>query len=140
MDPKINQPIVTPQVPNVNVQPPQMPQPPQAPQVPPFQAEQVVKSKPRNKKVILLGGLFGLLTVVVVGAAGFYMLNSSKQNENENVAVVPTPTPVVSTDEEEVDVAQVSEVSDLDSLLVGLAQADEGLDQELTQLEKDSDF
>lgn len=137
MDPANNQPNVIPQVPNVNVQSPQAPQ---APQVPPVQAEQVVKSKPRNKKVILLGGLFGLLTVVVVGAAGFYMLNSPRQNENANVAVVPTPTPVVSAVEEDVDVAQVSEVSDLDSLLVGLAQADEGLDQELAQLEKDSDF
>lgn len=137
MDPANNQPIVTPQVPNVNVQPPQAPQ---ALQVPPVQAEQVVKStKPRNKKVILLIVLIALL-VIAIAVAGYYLLNSSKQNEKANVVVAPTPTPVVSAVEEDVDVAQVAGVTDLDNLIVGLAQADESLDQELTQLEKDSDF
>ena len=66
------------------------------------------------------------------------MLYSPKGDSD--VVVAPTPQPLVSTEEEEVEVAEVAGVTDLDNFIVGLAQADEGLDQELTQLEKDSDF
>lgn len=125
MDPNINQ-QTNPQVPNA------------APQAP-IQPEQVGNPMPKTeKRYLLYGVLLGLAIVVLIGVAGFYMLYSPKGSNN--VAVAPTPEPPVSTGEEEVEVAEVAGVTDLDNLLVGLAQADEGLDQELTKLEKDSDF
>lgn len=125
MDPLNNQ-QANPQVPNA------------APQAP-IQPEQVGNPMPKTeKRYLLYGAILGLAVVVLVGVAGFYMLYSPKGSNN--VVVAPTPTQSASTGEEEVEVAEVAGVTDLDNLIVGLAQADGSLDKELTQLEKDSDF
>ena len=78
-----------------------------------------------------------LILIVIVGAAVFYTLYQPK--EDSDVVVVPTPSPLVTT-EEETDLPEISGVSDLDNIIVGLAQADGSLDQDLAQLEKESNF
>ncbi len=123
-----NQQINT-QVPNAVAQPPTQ-SPTSAPQ-------QVNNQVPKSgNRYLLYGVLLGLVLVVIVGIAVFYMLYQPK--EDNNVAVVPTPVPTVS--EEEADVPEIAGVSDLDNIIVGLAEAEESLDQELAKLEKDSNF
>lgn len=91
---------------------------------------------PKSNKKLLYGVLIGLITVAIVGTAGFYMLNSSKTDKK--ITVAPSPTPVL--EEEAPEVPEVAGVSDLDNFIVGLAQADGSLEGELTKLEKDSEF
>ena len=128
MDPITNnqQPINAAPIPNV---PPVSPAP-----------ENVGNPVPRTEKRFLLYGvLLGVFVVALLGVVGFYMMYSPKSN-NE-VAVIPTPAPqVTDTEPTPVEVAQVEQVGDLDNLIVGLAQADGSLDQELAALEKDSEF
>ena len=120
MDPNNNQQIN--QQPSVN-----------APQA--SQPEQVGNPVPKtDKKYLLYGALIGLVIGAVVGVAAFYMMFSPKKSAD--VAVVPTPAPQVAQEQEVV----VNDESDLEGLIVGLAQADNTLDKELTSLEKDSDF
>ena len=120
MDPNNNQQIN--QQPSVN-----------APQA--SQPEQVGNPVPKtDKKYLLYGALLGLIVVAVIGVAGFYMMYSPKKSAD--VAVVATPAPQVAQEKEVV----VNNASDLEGLIVGLAQADDTLDKELTSLQKDSDF
>lgn len=92
-----------------------------------------------DKKFLIYGVVIGLVVVVLVGVVGFYIMFSPKSNDQvANVTTVSTienesePTPI--------EVAQVEGAGDLDNLLVGLAEADDSLDQELANLEKDSEF
>lgn len=107
----------------------------QTPVVQPPQA--VPPNAPKSNKKLMYGVLLGLITVIIVGAAGFYVLNSPKTENKVAVAPTPIPTPV---EEEAAEVPEVTGVSDLDNFIVGLAQADTSLEKELTSLEKDSDF
>mgnify|MGYP001605074248 CR=1 FL=1 len=100
--------------------------PQQAPQTP---------QAPKSHKKLIYGLLIGVVVIIVIAVLGFYLMKAPK---NAEVAQVPAPTktPTVTQEPEIV----VNSASDLDGLLVGLAQADDTLDQELTSLEKDSDF
>ncbi len=101
--------------------------------------EQVGNPVPKTQKRFLLYGvLLGLFVVSLVGVAAFYMMFAPKSNNQ--VAVVPTQAPVGTSEPTPVEVAQVEQVGDLDNLIVGLAQADGSLDQELAALQKDSEF
>lgn len=101
--------------------------------------EQVGNPVPKTQKRFLFYGvLLGLFAVSIVGVAAFYMMFSPKSNNQ--VAIVPTQAPVVTSEPTPIEVAQVEQIGDLDNLIVGLAQADGSLDQELSLLEKDSDF
>ncbi|MBI4097596.1 MAG: hypothetical protein HY426_00995 [Candidatus Levybacteria bacterium] len=114
----------------INQQPPV-----NAPQTP-VTPEQVGSPVPKTQtRYILYGALLGLIAVVVVGVIAFYFAYSPKKSTQ--TAVIPTPAPSVATEEQEV---VVNNESDLEGLLVGLAQADNSLDQELSALTKDSDF
>lgn len=99
------------------------------------QPEQVGNPVPKtDKKYLLYGALLGLVVVALVGVAGFYMMYTPKKTVD--VAQVPAPAQTQVAEEEIV----VNDESDLDGLIVGLAQADDTLDKELTTLAKDSDF
>lgn len=112
----------------------QTPVVPQAPVVQPPQA--VPPNAPKSNKKLMYGVLLGLITVIIVSAVGFYMLNSPKTENKVAVAPTPIPTPV----EEAADVPEVTGVSDLDNFIVGLAEADSSLDTELAKFETDSNF
>lgn len=101
--------------------------------------EQVGNPVPKTeKKFLFYGALIGLIVVTIVGIAGFYMMYAPK--DNSNVAVVPAPVSEESVTPTPVEISQIEQASELDNLIVGLAQADGELDKELTALEKDSDF
>ena len=91
-----------------------------------------------DKKFLFYGVLIGLVVVAIVGVAGFYMMYAPKNSSD--VAVVSAPVQEKSTTPVPVEISQIEQASELDNLIVGLAQADGELDQELTALEKDSDF
>lgn len=91
-----------------------------------------------DKKFLFYGVLIGLVVVAIVGVAGFYMMYAPK-NDN-NVAAVPAPVSEESLTPTPVEISQIEQASELDNLIVSLAQADGELDEELTALEKDSDF
>ncbi len=92
-----------------------------------------------DKKFLLYGVLIGLVVVAVVGVAGFYMMFGVNKDASE-VSVVSSEVPQVTTTPVSSEVSEVKDTSDLDNLIVGLAQADGELDKELEALEKDSDF
>lgn len=128
----VSTPIVPPGVssePIVSATPPPSPAP-----------EKVGNSIPKtDRKFLAYGALIGLFVVAIVAVAGFYFMYP-KSNTNE-VAVAPTPAvEEVAVEPTPAEVAEVEQVGDLDNLIVGLAQADSGLDQELAALEKDSNF
>lgn len=100
------------------------------------QAEQVGNPVPKtDKKYILYGVLLGLVVIALVGVAGFYMMYTPKKSAD--VAVAPSPAQTQAAEDQEV---VANSESDLEGLIVGLAQADDTLDKELTSLQKDSDF
>lgn len=91
---------------------------------------------PKSNKKLLYGILLGVVVIVVIGAVGFYLMKAPKSTQKVAEAPAPTAVPTVTPEPEVV----VNNASDLDNLLVGLAQADNSLDTELTSLEKDSNF
>jgi len=91
-----------------------------------------------DKKFLFYGVLIGLVVVAIVGVAGFYMMYAPKSSSD--VAVVSTPVQVENMEPTPVEISQIEQASELDNLIVGLAQADGDLDKELAALEKDSDF
>lgn len=102
-------------------------------------SEQVGNPVPKsNKKFLLYGILLGLIIVALVGVVGFYVLYGAKKTTNNSVAAVPTSAQTVTVTA--APVAAVNNTSDLDGLLVGLAQADNSLNSEVTSLDKDSNF
>ncbi len=90
-----------------------------------------------EKKFLLYGALIGVVVVALVGIVGFYLMYAPKQANNE-VASVPVVKDQESDPENET--TPLEEASELDNLIVGLAQADGELDDELAALNKDSDF
>ena len=90
-----------------------------------------------EKKFLVYGVVIGLVVVVIVGVAGFYMKFAPKE-KSETASVPATVAVEESTSDNEV--SQVEDASELDNIIVGLAQADGELDEEITALEKDSDF
>lgn len=98
--------------------------------------EKVGNPVPRTeKKFLLYGALIGVVVVVLVGIVGFYLMYAPKQTNNEVASV-----PVVKDQDSENETTPLEEASELDNLIVGLAQADGELDEELAVLNKDSDF
>ncbi|MBP9716790.1 MAG: hypothetical protein KBD51_02485 [Candidatus Levybacteria bacterium] len=91
-----------------------------------------------DKKFLFYGVLIGLVVVAIVGVAGFYMMYAPKSSSD--VAVVSTPVQVENMEPTPVEISQIEQASELDNLIVGLAQADGDLDKELAALGKDSDF
>ncbi len=91
-----------------------------------------------DKKFLFYGALIGLVVVAIVGVAGFYMMYAPKNSSD--VAIVPTLVQEENNEPTPVEISQIEQASELDNLIVGLAQADGELDKELTALEKDSDF
>ncbi len=92
-----------------------------------------------DKKFLLYGVLIGLIVVAVVGVAGFYMMFGVNKDANE-VSVVSSDVPQVTTTPVSSEISEVKDTTDLDNLIVSLAEADGELDKELATLEKDSEF
>lgn len=92
-----------------------------------------------DKKFLLYGVLIGLIVVAVVGVAGFYIVYGVSKDANE-VSVVSSDVPQVTTTPVSSEISEVKDASDLDNLIVSLAEADGELDKELATLEKDSEF
>lgn len=124
---QINPVINQQQVPQADPQPVVVTAQQQTPQIP---------QAPKSSNKLLYGILLGVVVIVVIGAVGFYLMKAPKSTPN--VAEIPAPSEI-STVTPEPEVV-VNNASDLDGLLVGLAQADESLDTELASLEKDSNF
>ena len=115
------------QVPQVNLQPIVVTSQQQTPQIP---------QAPKSNKKLLYGILFGVVVIVVIGAVGFYLMKAPKSTPKVAEIAAPSEISTVTPEPEVV----VNNESDLDNLLVGLAQADNSLDTELASLEKDSNF
>jgi len=91
-----------------------------------------------DKKFLVYGIVMGLVVVVILGVAGFYLMYRPQNNneiadvQNQVVEEDVEPTPA--------EISQIQNASELDNLIVGLAQADGELDKELVALQKDSNF
>ncbi len=99
------------------------------------QATQPPQAPKSNKKLLYIV-LLGVIVVLVVAAIGFYLMKAQKTTQKVVEVPAPTVVPTVTNAPEVV----VNNASDLDGLLVGLAQADNSLDTDLTNLNKDSSF
>lgn len=127
MEPNNNQQINQQQVPQVTPQPVVVTAQQQTPQTP---------EAPKSNKKLLFGILLGVVVIVVIGAVGFYLMKAPKSTPKVVEITAPSEVSTVTPEPEVV----VNNTFDLDNLLVGLAQADNSLDTELTSLEKDSNF
>ena len=115
------------QVPQVNPQPIVVTPQQQAPQIP---------QAPKSNKKLIYGVLIGVVVIIIIAVLGFYLMKAPKNTQKVAEISAPTQAPTVTPEPEIV----INNASDLDNLLVGLAQADNSLDTELTSLEKDSNF
>lgn len=116
-----------------------IPSPVQVPETPVVSGP--VNPDSSNKKLIILIAVGVIVLAVLGGALFFYMSSSSSRfttaTESGPVAVTEE---VGESSEVTSSVTAVQGVSDLDQLLVEVAQADSELEKELAALEKDSDF
>lgn len=122
MDPVNNQ---------VNQVPPQSPvqQVPQAPE----------NSNPKSSKNFMMIGIISVVILAIVLSAGIYIymsLPTAKTATTYEAEVSNSPTPIASEEK----VVVVNDDSDLESLLVEVANADGGFESDLEALEKDSNF
>lgn len=109
---------------------------PVQPVMPPIQESAPKKSS----KNFMMVGIIVVVILAIILTAGIYiymsMPSKTAMTYETNSTVNTTPAPVKST----ASAVVVEDESDLDNLLVELASADEGLTDDLTALEKDSDF
>ncbi|EKD86335.1 MAG: hypothetical protein ACD_37C00351G0004 [uncultured bacterium] len=115
------------------------PSPTQAP-VPPV-VPGPVSPDSSSKKLIILVAVGAIILAVLGGALFFYMSSSSSKSTTvTESAPVAVTEEVGESSEVTSSVTAVQGVSDLDQLLVEVAQADSELEKQLVALEKDSDF
>ncbi len=93
-----------------------------------------------GNKFLIFGILGGLGVVILLGLLTYFFFTSKPaRNETSGLpSVSQAPVPVAK--EEKSSVTSVNGVSDLDKLLIEVAQADDTMEKELTNLEKDSNF
>lgn len=133
MDPINNNTTQNPAVNPVPVPPPPPITPVPAPIIPGPE-----KSGSSNKNLIILI-VAGLIILVLLGGALFYFM-SSKSSNDSGISALPTVSVTPTPQATESSVVEVQGVSDLDSLLFEVANADNSLETELANLEKDSNF
>lgn len=139
MEPVNNNTAQNPQNPVVNPAPTQAPVPPLTP-IPAPIVPGPENSGSSNKNLIILI-VVGLIVLIVLGGVLFYFMSSRPSNNPETSALpVVSVTPSSEATDTTSSIIEVQGVSDLDSLLFEVANADSSLEKELESLEKDSNF
>lgn len=106
------------------------------------EAAQNPENAPSSNKNFLIFGILGGIIVVALLGLGVYIYFTSKPQATNETSSLPkiTSAPIPQAREATSSVASVNGASDLDQLLIEVVQADNSLEKELTNLEKDSKF